>query len=288
MSVSDARERFRALLASDRCVVPASVFDPMSARLAEANGFEFGMFAGSVASLTVLGAPDLIVLTLSELAEQARRVTRGADLPILVDADHGFGNALNAMRTVAELEAAGIAALTIEDTDLPEPYASGGKPRLIPLEEGVGKMKGALAGRSDPALTVIGRTGAVSITGLEDAIARCRAYEAAGVDAVFLTGIKTRAQLEAVCAAVKVPVLLGVIGPEIDDLDYLAKTGVRLGLKGHAPIMAAVKAVNDAYATLRRDGSAKAVPVAPADVMARATRSDDYDRWIAEFLGGGQ
>src|SRR5579859_7924602 len=186
MNWTSRRERFRALLAGPRCVHPGSVFDPISARIAEDLGFEVGMFAGSVASLAVLGAPDLIVLTLSEFAQQAYRICRAASLPLLCDADHGYGNALNVMRTVEELETAGVAGLSIEDTDLPSPYGSSGKAHLISVEEGVGKMRAALAARQDPGLMIAGRTSAPSITDMADAIARARAYEAAGVDAIFL------------------------------------------------------------------------------------------------------
>ena len=150
------RQRMRALLAADACVAPASVHDPISARIAEHLEFELGIFAGSVASLTVLGAPDLILLTLTEFAEQARRITRASTLPILVDADHGYGNALNVMRCVQELETAGISAMSIEDTELPQPAGAGGKPRLVSIEEGVGKMRAALAARRDPALVIAG------------------------------------------------------------------------------------------------------------------------------------
>src|SRR5215470_19519215 len=111
MNWTPRRERFRALLAGSRCVHPGSVFDPISARIAEDLGFEIGMFAGSVASMAVLGAPDLIVLTLSEFAAQAYRINRAGGLPLLVDADHGYGNALNVKRTVEELETAGVAAM---------------------------------------------------------------------------------------------------------------------------------------------------------------------------------
>ena len=131
MNWTSRRERFRALLSAPQCVHPASVFDAISARIALDLGYELAMFAGSVASMTVLGAPDLVVLTLSEFAEQAYRISRGADLPLMVDADHGYGNALSVKRTVEELETAGIAALTIEDTLLPPPYR-GGKNQLIP------------------------------------------------------------------------------------------------------------------------------------------------------------
>lgn len=286
MTATIQRQRFREYLKGSRCFIPASVYDPMSARLAENLGFEVGMFAGSVASLAVLGAPDLIVLTLTELAEQARRITRASNLPILVDADHGFGNALNVKRTVEELEAAGIAALTIEDTNLPQPFGDNGKPSLITIEEGVGKMRAALAGRSDPSLVVVGRTSAVSISGLDDAIARCRAYEAAGVDAVFLTGIKTRAELEAVCGAVKIPVMLGLIGKEINDLEYLGRTGVRIGLQGHLPIMAAIQATHDTYVALRNGAAPETVSGVKPDVLKVATIEEAYKLWIKDFLGG--
>src|SRR5204862_4498188 len=149
------REKMRALLAGTRCVHPGSVFDAISARIAEDLGFEIGMFAGSVASLAVLGAPDLIVLTLTEFAEQAYRINRAGNLPLLVDADHGYGNALNAKRTVEELETAGVAALTIEDTLLPRPYGAGDKAQLTTMAEGVGKMKAGLAGRQDPSLVIV-------------------------------------------------------------------------------------------------------------------------------------
>ena len=174
MHWSDRRDAFRALLAGERCLHPASVFDAMSARIAEDLGFECGMFAGSVAAMTVIGAPDLITITLSEFAAQAYRINRAGNLPLLVDADHGYGNALNVNRTVEELETAGVAALTIEDTVLPLPFGSGGKPSLVSIDEGVGKMRAALAGRQDKRLCVIGRTSAVSITGIDDTMSRRR------------------------------------------------------------------------------------------------------------------
>src|SRR5258706_5599538 len=156
MHWTDRRRRFRALLAGERCVHPGSVFDPISARIAEDLGFETGMFAGSTASLTVLGAPDLIVLTLSEFAGQAYRINRAGNLPLLVDADHGYGNALNAKRTVEELETAGVSALSLEGTDLPTPYGIA-QARLGSIAAGVGQKKAALSGRQHPARWIAGR-----------------------------------------------------------------------------------------------------------------------------------
>ncbi len=281
------RERFRAILAGERCVHPGSVFDPISARIAEDLGFEIGMFAGSVASMTVLGAPDLIVLTLSEFAHQAYRINRAGALPLLVDADHGYGNARNVRRTVEELETAGVAALTIEDTDLPQPHGTVGATRLIPIDEGIGKMKAAIEGRGDPALVIAARTSAIPITGLDDAIARATAYQAAGVDAMFFTGVSSRDQLDAIADAVGVPIFLGGASGEGLDLDYLSARGVRIALQGHQPFMAAVNAVHRTLKALRegtRPGDLEGV--ASAELMKRVTRDGDWRRSTDEFLGG--
>ena len=287
MHWTDRRKRFRALLSGERCIHPGSVFDPISARIAEDLGFELGMFAGSTASLTVLGAPDLIVLTLGEFAGQAYRINRAGGLPLLVDADHGYGNALNVKRTVEELETAGVAALTIEDTVLPKQFGEKDALRLISIEEGVGKMKAALAGRQDPALCVAGRTGAIAISGLDDAITRGKAYEEAGVDALFFVGVKTRAELDAISAATKLPLILGGGTPELSDLAYLGARRVRVALQGHQPFAAAVKAIHDTLKALR-DGTppSKLQGVADAELMKRVTRNADYTKWTKDFLGG--
>jgi carboxyvinyl-carboxyphosphonate phosphorylmutase len=286
MHWTDRRERFRAVLSGPRCVHPGSVYDAISARIAEDLGFEVGMFAGSIGSLSVLGAPDIIVLTLTEFAAQAYRINRAGKLPLMVDADHGYGNALNVKRTVEELESAGVAALTIEDTLLPRPFGDG-KTQLIPIAEGVGKMRAALAGRQDPKLVVAGRTSAVSVTGVEDAIARARAYQDVGVDAMFFSGVKTRAQLEAIHGALTIPILLGSIEPELSDKDYLSAQGVRIALQGHLPFMAAVRAVHDTLKALRDGVPPKQIQgAASAELMNRVTRGADYDRWTKDFLGG--
>ena len=286
MDWTDRRKRFRALLAGDRCIHPGSVFDPISARIAEDLGFELGMFAGSTASLTVLGAPDLIVLTLSEFAGQAYRINRAGNLPLMVDADHGYGNALNAKRTVEELETAGVCGLSLEDTDLPTPHGTT-KPRLTSIAEGVGKMKAALAGRQDPALCIAGRTSAISISDLDDAIARGKAYEEAGVDALFFVSVKTRAQLDAISASTRLPLILGGGTPELSDLAYLGARRVRIALQGHQPFAAAIKAVHDTLKALR-DGTppSKLQGVADAELIKRVTRDADYTKWTKDFLGG--
>ena len=284
MSASSRRERVRQLLHANQCVHPGSVYDPMSARIAHHLCFETGMFAGSTASLTVLGAPDIIILTLSEFAEQCQRICRASDLPLLVDADHGYGNAMNVQRTVQELETAGVAAMTIEDTVLPQTYAKSGPP-MLSIDEGVGKMKAALSGRTDPALVIAGRTSAATLSSIDDAIERCQAYEATGVDLLMLVGITERADLERLSAATRLPLMLGSASGPLSDRDYLASQRVRVALQGHQPIRAGVQAVHDTLKALR-DGTRPGdlVGVAGADVMDVATDAERYKAEQAEFL----
>ena len=285
MTFLQRRESLRSILSGSACVRPGSVYDAISIRIAEDLGFELGMFGGSVASLAVLGDPDIALITLTELAEQMRRMSRASALPVLVDADHGYGNALNVRRTIEELETAGAAGLTIEDTLLPPAYGET-RTRLISLEEGAGKMKAALDARRDPSLVVVGRTGAVSITSLEDAIVRAKAYEASGVDALFFTGVKTKAELEAITSATRLPIILGGAPEVMSDLVYLREYRVRIALQGHAPIAAATKAVHETLKALREGVPPKALSgLASTELTGRVTREAEANARLAQFLG---
>ena len=285
MAFRKRREALRSILSGSACIRPGSVYDATSIRIARDLGFELGMFGGSVASLAVLGDPDIALITLTELAEQMRRMSRAADLPVLVDADHGYGNALNVRRTIEELETAGAAGLTIEDTLLPQAFGQSAT-QLIPLEEGVGKMKAALDARRDASLVVIGRTGAVSITSLDDAMVRARAYAAAGVDALFFTGIKTRTELEAIAAATTLPIVLGGAPEDMADPAYLASQRVRIALQGHAPFAAATQAVYETLKALREGLPPKALKgLASSELTGRVTREAAVRARSREFLG---
>jgi oxaloacetate decarboxylase len=285
MAFRRRRAALRLILTAPTCIRPGSVYDAISIRIAEDLGFELGMFGGSVASLAVLGDPDITLITLTELAEQMRRMSRASALPVLVDADHGYGNAMNVRRTVQELETAGAAGLTIEDTSLPQAFGQTGT-QLIPLEEGVGKMKAALDARGDPALVIMGRTGAASVSGLDDAIARARAYEAAGVDALFFTGVRTQGELEAISAATTLPIVLGGFPEEMIDPDYLASRRVRIALQGHAPFAAATQAVYETLKALRDGQSPKNLKgLASSDLTGRVTRDAEVKARSADFLG---
>jgi carboxyvinyl-carboxyphosphonate phosphorylmutase len=285
MRFDNRRTAFRGVLEGDRCVHPASVHDPIAARVADDIGFEIGMLAGSVASLAVLGAPDLILLTLSEFAGLAKRIGRASELPLMADADHGYGNALNVMRTVEELEMAGISGLSIEDTELPLAAGADGAARLLSVDAGIGKMKAALAGRKDNKLVIAGRTSALAMTGLDDCLERITAYEKVGVDAIFVVGAKTRAEVDAIADAVSVPIILGGAPKEIRDLDYLSAAGVRICLQGHQPFAAGVEAVRATLTALRNGTDpADLSGVASAEYMTKVTTGEAYKKRIADWL----
>jgi carboxyvinyl-carboxyphosphonate phosphorylmutase len=281
----ERRNALRSVLSGTRSIGPGSVFDAISIRIAEDLGFEIGMFGGSVASLAVLGDPDIALITLTELAEQMRRMSRAAALPVLVDADHGYGNALNVRRTVEELEAAGAAGLTIEDTLLPQAFGQA-RPQLISLDEGIGKIKAALDARRDPALVIVGRTGAAGITDVQDAIVRARAYEATGVDALFFTGVKSRADLDAISAATRLPLVLGGLTDDMTNWDVLAGARVKIAVQGHAPIAAAAQAVYDTLKAVREGAGPKDLKnLASKDLMDRVTRAEGTAQRAVDFLG---
>ena len=170
---------------------------------------------------------------------------------------------------------------------LPQPFGAKGDDNLIPIAEGVGKMRAAIAGRQDPRLVIVGRTSAIGITGVEDTIARLKAYEAAGVDMLFMAGLKTRAQLDAVASAVKLPLFLGGVPQEMMDLDYLSARNVRICLQGHHSFWASVQGVYDTLKSLREGAKPSDLKnIASPDLQRRLLRQDDTARWTKDFLGG--
>ena len=204
---------------------------------------------------------------------------------MMVDADHGYGNALNVMRTVAELEASGVSALMIEDTALPAPF--GGKDEgLVSVEEMLGKLRAAVAARQDPNLVVLGRTAALRHGGVAETAKRLKAYQETGIDGIFIAGARTREEVESLHAATKLPLLLGGSPPELADRAFLAANGVRIALQGHHPFYAAAKAVYDTLKYLRDGGAPSGLKdrVASEELLRVALKRDDYDRARRDYL----
>jgi carboxyvinyl-carboxyphosphonate phosphorylmutase len=284
-SVNQRRRAFRAFLAAEQALPAGSVFDAASARLAQAAGYRVGMFAGSVASAVVLGAPDLVVMTLSEFAEQARRIARGSDLPFMVDADHGYGNALNVRRTVEELESAGVSAIAVEDTVLPRSYG-GPETGLIPQAEFRDKLRSAVAARVEPELVIIGRTQALRDEGMDETLARVRICNETGVDAIFVVGVNSIEQVRTLHDETSLPLILNAM-PADGTPETVAALGGRLYLQGHLPYYAALNTLYESYKHLVETGDQSALQprVLSKDLQAKALAETDHAAWTREYLG---
>ena len=294
MNTTPRRLAFRKLLdiaprEPRGCVFPASVFDPLSARMAKDLGFEAGLLAGSIASMSVLGAPDWVVLTLSELAEQAHRICRASDLPLMVDADHGFGNALNVRRTVEELESAGVAALTIEDTVLPLAHSKAVND-VISLPEAKGQFQAALDARQDPHLCVLARSTALLSLPLDEALSRMAQYAQLEVDGLFVVGVKTWETLQAVQNAVHavkpLPLVLGNTPKAMQDAHRLASMGVSMANQGHESAQASVLAVYETLARIRRDNGFEPNQrsLEGKAVMDHYLHESQYEEWLKQYV----
>lgn len=279
----ELRKEFRDLLNGYVCQSAASVFDPISVRMAADLGFAVSILGGSIASLQVLGAPDLSLITLDEYAEQASRVGRTSQIPVIADADHGYGNALNVMRTVTELQKAGVAALTLEDTLLPRKFGAQVS-ALIDVEEASAKIYAARFARSDDALCIIARTDANATT-LEDSILRTSAYQAAGADAICFVGIEDFQHLEALTAHLSLPIMLINYGsPAMSDFARLSEANVRVVVNGHKPYLSTIKA---AYDVLRKESGRQSEELSIQQLLSKYTLSDSYSEWVSTYLKAG-
>ena len=188
--MSKARERFRSVLSRDTCTVAANIFDPLSARIAEMLNYEVCLLSGSVGKAANLGVPDLVMYNMSDAVDHCRRITRMADVSLMLDGEDGFGNAVNTIRTVREFESAGVSAIEIEDSKPPDKF-DGPDPGLYSKTEQVGKLTAASSARRDPGTVIVARTAALAQCPLEEALDRISAYSTTGVEAIRLTGIKT-------------------------------------------------------------------------------------------------
>ncbi|XDZ69102.1 oxaloacetate decarboxylase [Alphaproteobacteria bacterium LSUCC0226] len=289
MNWTPRRQRFRQILQGTDCITPVTVFDPLSARMVEDLGGQVGMLAGSVAAMAILGAPDKMLITASEFADMALRICRAGDLAVIADADHGYGNAMNVQRTIRELDHAGLAAITIEDTELPQPFGSINA-QLLSIEEGTGKMRAAVAGRVDPDLVILARTSAATITGRDDCIARIKAYAKTGVDGITLIGARSRDDLDALCSATDLPIMLGGLGSIAPTPDEAAKMGARICLRGHQPYLASLAATYSAIQQVLGENASSqksqeaAPPVIDAKILRGLIREDAYDSDSEQFL----
>ena len=188
--------KLRQLLASDQMVVAPFVINALHAKIAESVGFDAVYMTGA-GTAAEKGFPDVGLLTMSEMVGNAKYIANAIDVPVICDADTGYGNPLNVQRTVREYEAAGVAGIHIEDQVFPKKCGFFDGKQVIPSNEMVQKIHAALDARNDPDFVVIARCDAYAVTGWEDTVRRCREYMDAGADMVFVDGIKSAEDLQA-------------------------------------------------------------------------------------------
>jgi len=260
MTVSS--DRLRTLLAEPGCVQAPGCYDAVSALLLARAGFSVAHFSGAIASAVTLGLPDLGYIHGSQIAEAAQRITSVIDLPLIADADTGYGNALHARRTVEQYAQIGIAGLHLEDQINPKRCGHMAGKEVIDQAEAVQKVRAVV--EADTGLVIIARTDAMSVLGLDAAIERAGEFAAAGADLVFIEGVTDAERLAVVHAALpdaELMVNVSEADPHLKPLTpaQLAEFGVKVALYPVAPLLAAAKALAGLYQAIATDGSAQAV-----------------------------
>ena len=261
-----ARRRLRERLKAGPVVIAPGIYDAYGARLVEQAGFEAVYMTGNGVSASLLGRPDVGLVDLTMITSHARRVAACVDLPLICDADTGYGNAVNVRRTVEEFEAAGVAAIHLEDQASPKRCGQlpGARP-VIELAEAVGKIEAAVAARRDPDFIIIARTDAAEAHGLDAAIKRAQAFRKAGADVLFVemkSGPGILDDLKRVTAEVDAPCLVNMgAGGKLDELDAggIGRLGVRIAIYPGLERAAAGFAIREALGVLKHDGNTRAL-----------------------------
>jgi 2-methylisocitrate lyase-like PEP mutase family enzyme len=254
----NSRQVLKQLFKRDRLLVAPGCFDGLSARLVEEAGFEAAYLSGGAVARS-MGIPDIGLVTMSEVIERAAQVVAAVKIPIIADADTGYGNAVNLVRSVREFERTGVAAIHIEDQITPKRCGHLDGKEVIPLAEMEKKLQAALASRSDPDFLIIARTDARGVHGFDDAINRGRAFAKLGVDAVFVEAPQSEAELEEIPRALQdVPLLVNVFkGGKTPMLpvERLQQMGYRIAIYPSETQRAAIHAMRQALELLKREGT---------------------------------
>lgn len=284
--MSRVREQFRSVLARPTCTLAANIFDPLSASIAHMLEYEVCVLSGSVGKVANLGVPDGVLSNMSDVVDHCRRITRIADVSLMVDAEDGFGNAVNVARTVREMEAAGVSAIEIEDNFVPKEF-NVQNPGLISKGEQVGKLQAAVAARTDLTTVIVARSAALGLTPLDEALDRIQAYSQTGAEALMLTGSRSRDQLEAVHRVTTLPIC--VLSPPADirnDTAFLAATGVKILMLGNPTFSVTVKAIFDSLEHLKEGGSLEELGdrQATPELLRSVNRTDEFLQWQEQYL----
>ena len=272
----NARKKMRELLIRNHLLLAPGAFDGLSARLVEEAGFEAVYLSGGAVARST-GVPDLGLMTMSEVIERARQVVSAVKIPVIADADTGYGNALNVVRTVREFERTGVAAIHIEDQVTPKRCGHLEGKEVIPLAEMKNKLRAALEARSDKDFAIIARTDSRAVHGLDDAIQRGKTFARLGADAVFIEAAESEAELETIARSIRdVPLLVNMFKGGKTPLlpaSRLEQMGYRIAIFPSDTQRAAIYAMKESLAVLKRDGST-------AEIDDRLTTFQERDRLV--------
>ncbi|MGC8566650.1 MAG: isocitrate lyase/PEP mutase family protein [Caldisphaera sp.] len=249
----------RDLMANKEIIVAPGAYDAFSARLIEFMGFDAVYMTGFGTAASILGYPDIGLVTMSEMLDNARRIANSVNIPVIADADTGYGNPLNVIRTVQDYENAGVSGLHIEDQIFPKKCGHTTGKELIPMEEMVEKIRAAKDAKRDPNFLIIARTDAIAVEGFEMALERAKQYYKAGAEMIFVEAPETMEQIESIPKELKnIPLLFNWVGPgaksPLVDLNTLRKFGYKLVIIPLASLSPAYKAIKEFLFDVKNNG----------------------------------
>jgi len=262
----------REMIEGDGLTLMPFTYDAFTARIAETAGFQ-AVYVSGFGSAMSKGYPDIGLVTETEMVQNGWNIARATSIPVLMDADTGYGNPLNMWRTIRDYEAAGIAGCHIEDQVFPKKCGFFAGKQVIPVEEAAQKVRAALDARTDPDFVIVARCDALAVNGWEDTIRRCRAYREAGADMVFVDGIRTLEDLRTY--ATDLADLPRLYNGDLAPAAEVQRLGFKIQLH-RGPMFAAYKAVHEAMQELRETGQLDA---------ARYGGSSGGRQEIADMLG---
>jgi 2-methylisocitrate lyase-like PEP mutase family enzyme len=287
----NSRQRLKQLLRRDKLLVAPGCFDGLSARLVEEAGFEAAYLSGGAVARS-MGIPDIGLVTMSETIERAAQVVSAVTLPVIADADTGYGNAVNLVRTVREFERAGVAAIHIEDQITPKRCGHLDGKEVISLAEMEKKLEAALAARADADFCIIARTDARGVHGLDDAIRRAYAFAKVGVDAIFVEAPQSEQELAEIPRRMPgIPLLVNVFKggkTPMLPMERLEKMGYRIAIYPSETQRAAIHAMRATLATLKREGTTESIDdsLTTFKERDRVVGLDDWQNIERQFLTG--
>ena len=249
--------QLRELLAGDELIVAPGVYAGVSAALVSKLGFSAAYMTGAGVVASAYGLPDIGLATLTEMADRARVISGLLEIPLIADADTGYGSPINVIRTVREYERAGVAAIQLEDQTFPKRCGHLAGKEVVSVEEFARTLAAAVEARRDPETVIIARTDARAPLGLEEAIARANRYAEVGADVIFVEAPRSEQEIEQIAAEVDAPLLLNLVpGGLTPELDHarLAELGYRIAIYPGAMVMAVVPAAIEALSALRGRG----------------------------------